>query len=388
MKLHHAPATEPRALLLSAILLLAGARTARAENDIAYRYEDYRESGGRVAVQTQGTLIESNLGADLKAKLGGVLDAIAGATPTGEPAPTGSNQVVLTNLVDRRKAWNLEVSRQFPRVNVAVGAANSRESDYVSTGFSVNTLTDFNQKNTTLLAGFAWTNDAIKTFYYPYPQAKKHTEDLIVGVHQLLDPNTALTLNLTWGRATGYLSDQHKLVQKSLELIPGFFIPQTYVENRPGERNKWIALGSLNRAFPTANGALEGTYRLYHDTFGTTSHLVDLSWLQRLGSRVVVQPMLRWYQQSAADFYHYDLDQTSIEPSGIPSPDGPFYSSDHRLSALRTVNVGVKATWKVGAGVELGASLTRYRMTGRDGVTPQSAYSRATTAGGSVKWSW
>ena len=38
--------------------------------------------------------------------------------------------------------------------NVALGFGNSRESDYVSNGYSINTLTDFNQKNTTLLLGW------------------------------------------------------------------------------------------------------------------------------------------------------------------------------------------------------------------------------------------
>jgi hypothetical protein len=85
----------------------------------------------------------------------GVLDAITGATPTGQPAPAGSDQVPLSKLTDRRKAWNADFSRQFSGINIALGVGNSRESDYVSTGWSLNTLTDFNQKNTTLLAGVA-----------------------------------------------------------------------------------------------------------------------------------------------------------------------------------------------------------------------------------------
>ena len=36
----------------------------------------------------------------------------------------------------------------------------------------------------------------------------------IQGVTQLLDPRTSITLNATWGRQRGYLSDPYKLVSR------------------------------------------------------------------------------------------------------------------------------------------------------------------------------
>src|ERR1051326_8474954 len=117
-----------RAAAFSLLITLSMPR-ARAEGSISYKYEDYREAGGRINVQTQGAQIEQTLGTEMRLKLEGVIDAIAGATPDGRPAPAGSNQVPLTPLHERRKAWSAEFSRQFPRVNLALGFANSRESD-------------------------------------------------------------------------------------------------------------------------------------------------------------------------------------------------------------------------------------------------------------------
>jgi hypothetical protein len=381
------PTTQVRGAAIAAFLFLLLPR-ARAEDGISYKYQDYQESGGRVGVQVHSALIEQDIGTAMRFKLAGVLDAISGATPNGQPAPIGSDQVPYTKLDEERKAWNAEFSRQFPRINVALGAANSRESDYVSTAFSVNTLTDFNQKNTTLLAGIAFANDDVRVFSQP-DYAEKRTHDLIVGLTQLLDPRTTVTVNLSYGRSVGYLSDPYKAVEKRAEVIPGVFLQRTFPENRPAERSKWLLLASLNRAFPEQKGALEGSYRFYHDTFGTDAHTVDLAWFQRLGSKFILRPSFRFYQQSAADFFHYRLDATSIVPTfGAPRPNGPFYSSDYRLSAMRTTTAGLKAIWQVTSRLEFDAAFERYEMRGRDGVVPQSAYARANIVTVGAKFTW
>ncbi len=378
----------PNAALLLTGLTLALPRSGRAEDALSYKYEDYRESGGRIAVQTQSAHLEKDIGTDAKVKIDGVIDAIAGATPNGQPAPAGSDQVVLSRMTERRKAWNAEFSRQFSRINVAVGGASSRESDYVSTGWSFNTVTDFNQKNTTLLAGLAGTDDRVKVAFQA-PYAKKRGNDVIVGLTQLLDPRTSVTFNLSWGRSTGYLADPYKLVEKSIEVVPTVFLRQTFAENRPDERDKWIALNTVTRSFAELHGAAEASYRFYRDSFGTEAHTLGLTWFQRIGGHLILQPGLRLYDQTAADFYYYRLDATSIIPTfGRPRPQGPFYSSDYRLSALRSVNYSLKAIWTVTDRLQLDASVENYRMRGRDGVTPQSAYARATIVTGGLKLSW
>jgi hypothetical protein len=378
-----------RSLLLAGFLVWAAPRAARAENSFSYKYESYREMGGRIGVQTRGAIVEQDLGTEMHLKLEGVLDAITGATPTGVPAPAGSDQVDLAELhPERRKAWNADLSRQFSHVNVAFGFGNSRESDYVSNGWSINTLTDFNQKNTTLLAGLAGTDDKIKVFYQRV-RARKHTKDVIVGVTQLIDPLTSVSVNFTWGRAEGYLADPYRLVQKTVQLFPGVFLPLTYGETRPDHREKWIGFVGLNRSVPALNGALDATYRYYHDTFGTDAHTTDLAWFQHVGEKFIVRPGLRFYTQSAASFYYYNLDRSSVSPvSGPPQVLGPYYSSDYRLSDFRTFNYGLKVIWKATARLDFDVAVEQYEMRGTDHVTPQSAYPRARvfTAGGKFSW--
>lgn len=381
-----------RSLFISSALagwmFLLGPRVARAEDSLSYKYEDYRESDGRIVVKTQNALVEQDIGTDMHLKVQGVIDAIAGATPNGQPAPAGTDQVVLSQLHDRRKAWNADFSRQFPAIKIDLGVANSRESDYTSNGWSVNTLTDFNQKNTTLLVGIAGTDDSVKVFYQP-AWAKKRSNDLIAGLTQLLDPRTSVTFNLTWGRSTGFLSDQYKLVQKDIAVAPGVFLPFTFGENRPDHRDHWIAYAALNHAFQKLAGAIEGSYRFYHDSFGIDAHTLELRWLQHVGKYIILQPELRLYDQSAADFYYYQLDNTPIIPvAGAPRTQGPFYSSDYRLSSLRTSTFGLKVIWTAASHWQLDAGYEQYAMRGKDGVTPQSAYPRAAIWTAGAKFSW
>ncbi|PTY06182.1 hypothetical protein DB347_12075 [Opitutaceae bacterium EW11] len=376
-----------KAVFCAAVVYLSVTRSSRAEGSASYKFQSWQESGDRIRVNSNAAEIDQSLPAEVKLKLSGVIDSISGATPTGEPAGA-DGQVPLTEMHDKRKAWAAEFSRAFSPMGLSLGLANSRESDYVSNGISLNTTTDFNQKNTTLLLGVATTRDKIHVFYQP-EWAKKRASDFIVGVTQLLSPEWSATANLSYGRASGYLSDPYKIIEKDTEVIAGTFLPLTFIENRPGERNKWTLYLGSNRAFTSLDGALDASYRFYHDSFGINSHTLSLAWLQRVGERIVLSPSYRWYTQSAADFYHITLNGTSIVPGDVPNPDGPFFSSDHRLSHMRTQTLGFKVLWKVvPERFDVNFEYQRYLMKGLDGITPKSAYANANvfTVGARLSW--
>ena len=132
-----------------------------------------------------------------------------------------------------------------------------------------------------VLLGVAGTRDEVRVFHRKEWEDKRSL-DLIAGVTQLLDPRATVTLNLTWGRTTGYLADPYKLVQKNTEVIPGVFLPLTFAENRPADREKWIGFAGYNRAFPEAKGALELSGRLYHDSYDTNAFTFEAAWFQHL----------------------------------------------------------------------------------------------------------
>jgi hypothetical protein len=377
----------PCALLAAALALSAPRPSARAEDSVAYKYENYREEDGRITVVTEGGSVNEDVPGNGHIQLSGTIDAVAGATPTGAPAPPGSNQVELTQIYTRRKAWNGDYSEQIRNFNIDAAFAESRESDYVSWGWSVNTLTDFNEKNTTLRAGVAGTYDRVEVNFEP-AYLPKHTNDAIVGITQLLNPTTFVEVDLSLGRSTGYLSEPYKTVTKEIEILPSIYLDETFGENSPNAREREALYASINHAFPRAHGAVEASYRLYSDTYGIVAHTLQLTWLQHVGARLVLAPSFRFYTQTAARFYYYSLEDTPIIPVRVPAGAAPYYSSDFRLSAEDGTSYGLKATLKVSEWMQLDASFEQYDLRGRDGVTPASAYPRAGISTCGVKFIW
>jgi hypothetical protein len=387
-----APRPLSTSALLAAVLVLSQPRqVAKADDSLDYKYENYREEDGRITVQTQSGSVDQDVGTFGHLSFTGTIDAVSGATPTGQPAPPGSDQVVMGEIHTRRKAWSGDYAQQIKNVNLSVGYANSREDDYVSSGWSVLSLIDLNQKNTTVRAGVAGTDDRVEVFFTPtQTYVPKHTNDYIIGVTQLIDPNTFATLNFTWGHADGYLSEPHKFVTKSIEIVQNIFLLESFGENAPNERDHATLYGSLDHSFASLHGAVEASYRFYSDTWGVVAHTVELDWHQHLGDRFILSPDVRFYQQNAANFYYYNLNNTPIIPVREPFAEagGPNYSSDFRLSAFQDVEYGLKLEWKAAEHLRFDIAYERYQMWGTDGVTPQSAYPTAgiTTLGAKFTW--
>ncbi len=369
----------PRGLLSTSLLSLFAARAAHAESSVTVKNQSWQEDDKRIRVDSQYGQVDAELSPDARLKVMGLIDTIAGATPTGEKAAPGA-PVPVSQMEDERKAWDANLSYQLPRINVTVGYGVSRESDYVSNGTSVNTVTDFNQKNTTLLLGWGHTDDRIMERFWARDRAKTG-DDFVAGVTQLLSPRTSVTLNLSYGHVDGFLSDPYKIVSTTrLDLDPGTYY--TPPENRPRVKDKGSLFLGLLRDFPGQDAALDASYRYYSDSFGIDAHTVQLKWVQRAGTHLVFEPLIRYHLQSAADFYYYDLDRAGVVTSYDPTFEtgtgkGAFYSSDYRLSHLETLNVGLKASWIINPHFTVDAALERYFMHGLDGFTPTATYSDA-----------
>lgn len=364
----------PRDAIFALVLFCSLPRGATAaESSAHYKFQHYQESNDRIRVDSHYAMAEVDFNAVTRLRARGVIDTITGMTPTGAPAPTGSDEVPLAELEDERHAFVADASHVFGATTGRLELAYSDEDDYLSRGYAATVLHDLNQKNTQLQVGFSYVDDAIR-FGATRP---KLSRDFMVGVTQLLDRNTTLTCNLTWGRARGYLSDPYKLVQKAIEIAPGFPLDLTFPENRPDERTKRIAYVQLLHLFENTRGTADVSYRYLEDDQGLESDTIELAWLQRFGANWIVQPFYRYYAQNAADYYIYDLDNTPIVPVANPTSAGPFYSSDYRLSKFDATTAGLKLVYRVDDQWSVDLTYERYDMHGRDGVTPQSAYATA-----------
>lgn len=364
---------------IAIMLLLSSPRAMGAEPSLQAKYEYYKEADGRITVKAQYLAAEFDLGDATHFAVEGVTDAITGATPTGEPAPAGSSQVPLSTLVETRTGIVADVTQTLANGRLRGGYARSTENDYISNGYTAAYVREFNQKNTEVQLGFSYTDDSIIVPWWDADR-KKLSRDLLLGITQLIDANTTLTVNLTYGTSTGYMSDPYKIVQKTVELAPGIDLPLTFPENRPTRRSKDILFIETMHYFENTRGSIDASVRFFRDDFGIHSTTLEAAWYQRFGTKWIVRPFVRLYRQNAAKFYHVDLDATTIDPVDAPDITTPYYSSDYRLSAFDGTTVGLKAVYQISERLSVDLMYERYEMTGRDGeVTPDSAYISADT---------
>ena len=391
-------------------LLLCKPRRALAEGRAEYRYEDYREDGNRMDVQTHSAWFEYALHEKVTARASVTRDALSGATPTGGPGEPGGVGYEWVKMRDVRNAGYVEASVRAGRTLTTPQVSYSEESDYQSTGLSLTETIDFNQRNTSLVLGLARNSDSVKgRFQKTYRH--KGTWDFLVGINQVLGPRTYATFNVTVGYADGYLSDPYKGVNVSFDFPGDVFdsVPWYALdpEKRPSTKLKQVVFASINHLVPAMNGAVEGSYRFHHDDWGVVANTVQVGWAQKLGKRVTVSPLFRYHHQTAADFFvlrvnsdpsfagsrvAFDLGNNFVGQEGVdPGFDAAladpanhqivavpaypeFYSADYRLSDLETFTYGVSVSVQVHDRVSVVAGYRRYDMHGLDARISAATY--------------
>jgi len=353
-----------------------------AEDQVGFRYENYREDGGRIGVQTDSFLFEVQPKTWLTIQGEGVYDAISGLTPTGAPPPStitfvetppppgaSNTSVPLSHMQDARWAGSVGATLSYKQNHFTPQISYSQESDYVSRGAALNYSVDFNDKNTTLNLGWSHDSDRVLPHGFLYQDEKKNSDDILVGVNQLINPKAFLTVNFTYGHASGYLNDQYKGVLFDNEPQGDPSSPALEPENRPRKRDRYIGYVSFTQDVAPFHASAEISYRLSHDSYGINANTIQLSWFQKLGKHVVVSPMFRYYEQNAADFYATRFPDYNTRPT--------YYSADYRLSNFESLAAGLSLNWKIRDWLSVDVAYQRYVMRGLDGMTSQTAYPSA-----------
>jgi hypothetical protein len=329
------------------------------------------------------------------------LDALTGASPNGATpsshvqsftgasgtvgytAPAGA--IPLDNTFsDRRFAVDGTLLESLDRLTVfSVGGHLSFERDYSSFGVNGGISRDVNRRNTTIGISGSYSHDTVSPrggaptplTSMPAPTSGtggegdgegegggsgpgqgKDIEGVIASLSQVLGRRTLLQANYSFEHSSGYLTDPYKLlsvVQDETSATPGE--PADYLyENRPDARSKQALYGELRQYI--AGATADVSYRYFWDDWGITSHAVDVFTRVPVSHGHAIEPHVRWYRQSAADFYHTYLVQGEQTPQ--------FASADSRLAAFDAWTYGLKYSLPVGENDALGFSAEYYTQKG------------------------
>jgi hypothetical protein len=339
----------------------------------------YGEDADRVQDLSFKSLTTRRFTDDRSLTLGLTVDTLTGASPNGtirqdvpqtytRPSGKGNYTVPAGDLPlddtfhDTRVA--LSANWQQPLGDnglVDFGLSASKEYDYLHTGVNARYAHDFNRRNTTVSAGFAFASDSVEPVGgAPVPftpmleidnvtnregDKDKDVLDFVLGVSQVITPNLVVQANYSYSNSQGYLNNPYKLLSlvdpvtgDTLERPPveGGPSHEYRFEGRPDERTQH---GVYTQAKLNMGGkVLDASYRYMTDDWEIDSHTMDLRYRWPIGSSSYLEPHLRYYTQTAADFYRLSLD------SSQPLPE--FASSDYRLGEFDAITAGLKFGWK------------------------------------------
>jgi hypothetical protein len=199
-----------------------------------------------------------------------------------------------------------------------------------------------------------------------------------LGLSQILSKNTLLQINGGYTAQRGYLTNPYKFVYVQGEVTPEEYynlLEETQLsdgdwakytdlevvgvdifrEVRPDSRDQWFFATQLNQHIPALDASLHLNYRFYKDNWEVKSHTFEMNWYQSLPFGMMVTPHVRYYSQSAADFFApYFLN---------PRNDG-HYSSDYRLSGFGKISSGLSISKQFVKGVRLDAGFEYYIQKG------------------------
>jgi Protein of unknown function (DUF3570) len=330
-----------------------------ADSALAYYQEDGRIQAIEPVVNISKAFADGEI-----LNFNATFDALSGASPNGAlpshspqtfTGPSGKKTHAYTiapgqlpsdpHYSDARFAAGVHWTTPLSRVDeLIIGGKFSVEDDFVSGTLDASIAHDFNQKNTTLSFGLYSEYDSLHPIgNTPVPGGdvaslvrtggkNKEGVGALLGITQVMTRTWLTELNLSVDRFTGYLNDPYKIT--SIIDSAGNTTGYDY-ESRPNQRTRKSAY-SENRVAWSSQLSSVLSLRYMSDNWAVRSDTAQLhlrwSWANR---EQYIEPTIRWYRQTAADFYTPFIRDTATQSSS-------FESADSRLGAFHALTYGVK----------------------------------------------
>ncbi|MDH5765110.1 MAG: DUF3570 domain-containing protein, partial [Gammaproteobacteria bacterium] len=104
-------------------------------------------------------------------------------------------------------------------------------------------------------------------------------------------------------------------------------------ENRPDSRSRQIFYWKT--VHHLTEDVINVSYRYHTDDWDINSHTFDLTYRYELSGGSYLQPHIRYYTQSAAEFFTHNILDSQLASL-------QYASSDYRLGELATTTIGLK----------------------------------------------
>jgi len=321
--------------LSTAALALPGITNADAppvQNTLSYKISNYTEDDlsrsevlfgdrGRYDIDVHQFQLIAPVGRNYAFQVDANYEALSGASPWFTSQGIDGKPIVnlsgASGIRDRRYEVSIGGSYYLDNGRIGGNVGYSKEDDYRATYIGINGERHYNDDLTTIALGLSYSDDEIfptdALLFNRVVNEDKSSASAFISVSQIITAVSTFQSAVSITEQTGFLSDPYKLR-----------------DVRPDNKTQIAWSNSFRHFFVGADAAWHINYRYYHDDFGISSNTFDMAWHQNLGRDFKIVPTVRYYSQSAADFF------TNID--NFLTPTSQYQSSDYRLSAFGAIS--------------------------------------------------
>ena len=346
---------------------------AGSSDTVSLNHEYYNESDDRIRVDYTILDIKKDFGTDWSVSASFSIDEITGGTPIWDsisnPSPCtdeegnyicddkekrpgnliGAPQNDLKDFVyrniemqDTRKAGNISLTYRTPSRNEwSFGAAYSEESDFKSKEASIGFLGYLDEtKNNSVSAGLSIQKNE-SFFYFDEEWKDMNIVSAEISYTQIFNAKTLGQVTLFGTVQSKALTNPYQTVIRRVNVLedePGLDPVYKFYRAREIRPDKKNILGvSFNFVSEVQDDIkIHAHYRLYKDDWDIMSHTLDFKMYYNITDKIVLAPSIRYYNQSAANFFkgHTDKDFIFSEKDSFASSDdrlGDFHSTTYAL---------------------------------------------------------
>lgn len=358
------------------------------EIDSSFLY--YSEADDRVSVAKYVAAVGGDVTDRDRVNLQVVLDTMSGSTPSGAVKTSGGANTVsgasggggtgvsdpnanaLVDFDDTRLANSLTWTHAHDNNwSIDYNAAVSIENDYRSFSGAVTVSKETAKKDYLFTLGIAGSLDEIFRVgagSTPVPltqiadnqiagEGERDTVDVIAGVTHVINRRTVGQVNLAYSVANGYLTDPYKVFSVVDRATNQPIADSSYYEGRPGSRKRTSITFHINHQLYPSNNIIHGSYRYYTDDWDVDSHTLDFNYRFNFANTNYLEPRIRLYQQSKANFYQNEffVDDAGASDPSLNFPE--FISADYRLDDMSSITTGIRYGSEIGTNGHIRARL-------------------------------
>ncbi len=235
---------------------------------------------------------------------------------------------------DKRTEKSVNVDYLLDRTLLSAGYIHSSESDYLSKTFHIDASQDFFGDLTTFSMGYTRGNNNIKDNNDPAIDETSLHQEYRVGLSQILTRDLIVSVTEEIMVDDGYLSNPYRSYRY---LDPSIARGYNYErEVFPKARTSNTAALHARYHLPNYRAALYGDYRYYSDGWDIKSNTLELGYDHTLPTGWLFDVHVRYYKQSAANFYS-DLFDVKGEFK--------YMTRDKQLSDMHSIGYGAGVTY-------------------------------------------